>query len=232
MGGVQVADVGGGGLMAAVGILAAIHGRDATGRGRFVDVSMTDGALSWLSFHVQAFFFTGRPLERGRGRVTGGLACYRLYACGDGRWIAVGALEPQFWAAFCEAIGAPELIPKHVDETPGVQDEVAARVAEILAKKPRAEWLAALEPIDACVGPINSTEEAVTDPQIVARGMVTDVPTAAGLVRTVAPPIRERGERPGSMPPAPGFGEHTDDALREAGFSSDELASLREAGVV
>ena len=232
MAGVQVADVGGGGLMATVGVLAALHGRGETGQGRFVDISMMDGALSWLSIHLQTYFFTGEHLERGRGRVYGGLACYRLYQCGDGRWIAVGALEPQFWAAFCEAIGAPELIAKHIDESPGVQDDLAARVSEIIGAKPRDEWLALLEPLDACVGPINSPEEATADPQVQARGMIVDVPTTAGMVRTVGTPIRERGERPGPLPPAPGFGTHTDEALAEAGYSGEEIASLRADGVV
>jgi len=232
MAGVQVADVGGGGLMATVGVLAALHGREATGKGRFVDISMMDGALSWLGMHLEAYFFTGVPPVRGRGRVSGGLACYRLYECGDGRWVAVGALEPQFWAAFCEAIGAPELIAKQFDEAPGVQDELGARVSEILAAKPRNEWLALLEPLDTCVGPINSAEEVVADPQVVARGMIVDVPTSAGAVRTVGSPIRERGERPGPMSPAPGFGAHTGDALAEAGYTPAEIETLRSAGVV
>jgi alpha-methylacyl-CoA racemase len=230
--GVQIADIGGGGLMGAVGILGALQGRHATGKGRFVDISMTDGALSWIGFHLQPHFFTGEPVKRGRGRINGRLACYQLYECGDGRWISVGALEPQFWDTFCRAIGLPEFIPRHLEESEEGQDGMADRISEILKTKPRSEWLALLEDLEACVGPINSIEEALSDPHIQARGMIAAVPTGEGPVQTIASPIRDRGEKPGAYPPAPGFGEHTDAVLHAEGFTDAEVASLRAAGAI
>jgi alpha-methylacyl-CoA racemase len=230
--GTQIADIGGGALMAAVGVLAALRGRDATGRGRFVDISMMDGAFSWIGLHLQRYFFDGEPLRRGRGYISGGLACYRLYECGDGRWIAVGALEPQFWKAFCEALGVPEFVARHLAESQEEQDAMADRITGVLSARSRDEWLAVLEPLEACVAPVNTIEEALRDPQIVARGLISEAPTSDGMVPTVASPIRDRGEKPGAYPPAPGFGEHTEAALGEAGFASDEVASLRAAGVV
>src|SRR5260221_10365773 len=108
--GVQIADVGGGGLMAAVGILAALSERDRTGRGRVVDISMVDGAMSWLQMHAQAYAIHGVVPARGTMRLSGGPACYRIYRAADEKYVTVGALEPQFWAALCEALGVPDML--------------------------------------------------------------------------------------------------------------------------
>jgi len=230
--GVQIADVGGGGLMGAVGILAALQGKAATHKGRFVDISMTDGALSWIGFHLQPHFFTGEPILRQRGRINGRLACYQLYECGDGRWISVGALEPQFWEVFCNAIGVPEFIARQHAEAEEEQDAMADHITKVLSAKSRAEWLDILEDLESCVGPINTIEEALRDPHILARGMVAQVPTDAGPVPTIASPIRDRGQVTTAYPPAPGFGEHTDATLAEVGYDAAAIASLRDAGAI
>jgi len=106
---VQVGDLGGGGMAAAIGILAALLERQRTGRGRFVDTSMLDGTVSWLSIHLGSFLATGEEPARGRMPLTGGYACYRPYRCADDRYLTVGALEPQFWRALVRALGLPEL---------------------------------------------------------------------------------------------------------------------------
>ena len=158
--GTQIADIGGGALMAAVGIVAALHARTATGRGRFLDISMTDGALSWIGFHAQSYFFDGSLPVRGRGTISGGQACYRLYPCGDGRWIALGALEPQFWEAFCRELGVPEFIGLQAADQEE-QDRMADRITEILSSAGRNEWVKRFEHLEACVAPVNNLEEAL-----------------------------------------------------------------------
>jgi crotonobetainyl-CoA:carnitine CoA-transferase CaiB-like acyl-CoA transferase len=229
--GTQIADIGGGALMAAIGICAALYARNATGRGRFLDISMTDGALSWMGYQASRYFFAGEFPVRGRGHISGGQACYRLYECGDGGWIALGALEPQFWEAFCTELGVAEFIPRHTADQEE-QDRMADRITEILATAGRDEWVKRFEHLDACVAPINNLAEAVDDPHIAARGMVTTAQTASGPIPIIASPIRQLGEKPQPLPPAPAFGEHTDGALRDAGYSDADVASLRAAGVI
>src|ERR671920_2166966 len=100
----QIADLGGGALMAAFGILAALRERDRSGEGQFVDVSMADGALSWLAMVAARFLADGSVPERGGLELAGGIICYRPYPCADG-WVALGALEPKFWSAWCRGVG-------------------------------------------------------------------------------------------------------------------------------
>ena len=229
--GVQIADVGGGGLMAAVGILAALHDVERSGHGRFLDISMMDGAMSWLGLHATGFFLDGTPPTRGRMRLSGGVACYRVYRCADDRYVTVGALEPQFWAALCKALGVPEFVDRQIapeDE----QEKMAERIQEILLTRTRDEWVRELADLDACFGPVNDVAEAFADPHAVARGVRTEVDTAEGPAGVVANPIRTVGEAPPRLGPAPGFGEHTDETLSAAGYSAEEIRELRDAGVV
>ena len=106
----QIADVNGG-LMAAIGVLAALNERRRSGEGQYVDVSMADGALSWLAFVASTYLCDGEVPRRGEGVLSGGVACYRNYEAADG-WVSCGALEPKFWAAFCAGVGRPDLVEK------------------------------------------------------------------------------------------------------------------------
>jgi crotonobetainyl-CoA:carnitine CoA-transferase CaiB-like acyl-CoA transferase len=224
---VQVGDLGGS-MWGAIGILAALREADRSGRGRFVDVSMLDVVMgSWgpvLSSWYQA---TGSVPGRGRLPLTGGLACYRVYEAADGKHLAVGALEPQFWRTLCEKLGVPELIDIHLD--PSQQDEIAARLEEVFAARPRDEWVQELADLDTCVGPVNDIAEALEDPQIVHRGLVAEVegtPVGLGL------PIKLSGDDPRASRAAPGFGEHTDEVLGSLGLTAEEISALRTASVL
>jgi crotonobetainyl-CoA:carnitine CoA-transferase CaiB-like acyl-CoA transferase len=229
--GVQIADVGGGALMGAVGILAALHDRARTGRGRFVDISMLDGAVSWLAMHAAGYFMDGIPPRRGEMRLAGGIACYRVYRCADGKHVTVGALEPQFWAALCKALDVPEFIERHY-APPEEQDKMAERIQEILLRRTRDEWVTELADLDACFGPVNDFEETFSDPHVLARNMRVEVPTPEGPTGAVGNPIKMLGEAPLEPGPAPAFGEHTDEALTAAGYSADDIAALRAAGAI
>ncbi|MGZ4129044.1 MAG: CaiB/BaiF CoA transferase family protein [Actinomycetota bacterium] len=229
--GVQIADVGGGGLMAAIGILAALSERERTGRGRFVDISMMDGALSWLQMHAQAYAITGVVPARGTMRLSGGPACYRIYRTGDDKYVTVGALEPQFWAALCTALGVRDMIEQQF--APEEEQEVMhKRLEEIFATRSRDEWVAELAHLDACFGPVNDMGEAFADPQARARGMVTEVPTPLGPMQAIGNPLKLAGDSSLPLRPAPALGEHTDVVLGEAGFSRDEIESLHRSGAL
>ncbi|MDP9341165.1 MAG: CoA transferase [Actinomycetota bacterium] len=221
--GVQIGDLAGGGMAAAIGILAALVERDRTGRGRFVDTAMLDGVVSWLTIHAGDFLATGEEPPRGGMRLSGGYACYRIYRCADGRYLTVGALEPKFWGALCEALGVPELVDVQYGP-PERQREMAERLEAIFSGRSRDEWLETLSGLEVCVGPVNSLAEAFRDPQVVHRGMALE--TGPGS------PFRFDGQQPQASRPAPGFGEHTAEVLTEIGVTEEELADLRARGVV
>src|SRR5204863_10022296 len=127
----QIADLGGGGLMAAVGILAALHERERSGEGQLVDVSMTDGALSWLAMVVARYFCERSVPRRGELELAGGILCYFPYETADGGWVALGALEPKFWQNWCEGVGRSDLVEKQFEHP----DSAAGREVALVFKK-------------------------------------------------------------------------------------------------
>ena len=223
---VQVGDFGGA-MAAAIGILAALQETSRTGRGRLVDVSMMDVVASWGAVLTSWYLATGAVPERGRMPLSGGLACYRVYEAGDGKYLAVGALEPQFWRALCERLGLEELIDLHLD--PSEQESVAGKLSEAFATRSRDEWVAEFEDLDACVGPVNDAAEALADPHAAHRGLIAEI---EGRPVGPGPAIKLAGHTPGKLRPAPGLGEHTDQVLAEAGLNSEEVTAMRDAGVL
>ncbi|MDP8956911.1 MAG: CoA transferase [Actinomycetota bacterium] len=226
--GVQVGDLGGGGMLAGIGILAALVDRAATGRGRFVDTSMLDGVVSWLSIHAGDYLATGRTPERGMAPLTGGYACYRVYRARDDRYLTVGALEPQFWEALCSRLGCPDLIADQYGP-PERQREMGQRLEEIFATRSRDEWLAEFRDVPACVGPVNDLGEALGDPQVRHREMVAEI---EGRAVGPGPALKMSGVRQGVLRPAPTLGEHTADVLRSIAVDEAEIEALRARGTI
>jgi alpha-methylacyl-CoA racemase len=221
----QIADLGGGALMAAFGILAALRERDRSGEGQLVDVSMTDGALAWLAMDAARLLAGGDPPERGRAPLAGGQICYRPYRCADG-WVAFGALEPKFWAAWCAGVGRDDLAGRQFDP---VGSDTHREVEAVFAERTRAEWEAFNDEHDCCLEPVLSLDEALASELVRARGMVVDagparlLGTPVKLSRTPAHPTRAGG---------PALGGDTDAVLAGAGYGADEIAALREGGAV
>lgn len=149
---VQVADLGAGALAAVAEILAALYERERTGRGRRLEVSMTHGAHRLVAHRL-----SGEPLPR---LLTGGLACYRIYATADGRWLTVAALEPKFFRRLCELIGREDLVEHQWEPE---QDPLAAELAEVFASRPLAAWLDLFDGEDVSVGPVATLEEAAAE---------------------------------------------------------------------
>jgi alpha-methylacyl-CoA racemase len=225
--GVQLGDIGGGSLFALVGLLAALHERERTGQGRFVDVSMTDGAVAFLHMHLAARLAMGehgQPLRRGREALNGGYACYGLYRTRDGRYLAVGALEPKFFAGVCEVLGRPELLADAYD-TGEAGERVKAELSRLFAEHPLAYWKERFAGTDVCVEPVLEGDEVLEDPQLRARGLFVDSEDSqrGRKVTHLLTPLR-MGETP--LRPPPALGQHSQKILSEAGFSPEEIEKL------
>ncbi|BDG01563.1 CaiB/BaiF CoA transferase family protein [Anaeromyxobacter oryzae] len=228
--GVQLADVAGGAWPAVTGMLAALVGRAATGRGAHVDVSMTEGALALLAMPLGIAAARGTPLARGRELLSGGAACYGVYETRDRRFVALGALEPKFFAAFCEAAGRPELAERQLE---GGGAGPRAELEAIFASRTRDEWAAFAAAHDVCLAPVLEGDEPRADPQLAARGafVEVDTPWEGRAIPGVASPVRIRGVA-APRRPAPRLGEHGAEVLAEAGFGAEEIAALRAGGVL
>ena len=228
--GVQVADVAGGSWPAVTGILAALLGRGRTGKGAWIDISMSEGALAMLALQLGAADAEGKTIRRGAEQLNGGSACYAVYRAKDGGFVALGALEPKFFSAFCTAVGRPELGDRQFDHGgAGPRAEVEA----IFASRTRAEWGEFAARHDVCVMPVLEGDEVRQDPQFVHRGsfVAVETPWEGKAMPGLASPVRVRGvEAP--RRPAPPVGADSAAVLAEGGFSADEVEALRAAGAV
>jgi alpha-methylacyl-CoA racemase len=225
--GAQIADLGGGGLMAAVGILAALQGARATGQGQMVDVSMTDGSLSWLVMEAARYFGSGEVPRRGEIMLSGGIVCYRPYEASDG-WVTCGALEPKFWARFCQAVGRDDLIERQF-EKPG--SDAHREVAEIFKGRSREEWKAFNDEHDAMIEPVLDLDEALESELVREREMtISYEQPELGEVKQLGFPIKLSETPAGVHRPAPALGEHTAEVLTGAGYSAEEVQALEETG--
>jgi alpha-methylacyl-CoA racemase len=231
----QIADLGGGALMAAFGILAALRERDGSlgapgsGEGQLVDVSMADGALSWLAMVAAAHFADGETPRRGDLPLAGALICYRPYECADG-WVTLGALEPKFWQGFCRGVGRDDLIAAQF-EHPG--SDAYVQVQEIFKGRTRAEWEAFAREHDCCLEPMLELDEALSSPLVREREMIVEIeqPGAERAVRLLGVPVKlDRTPGDVAQMPGPALGEHTEQALLAAGYSSEEIAELLASG--
>ncbi|HET6437746.1 MAG TPA: CaiB/BaiF CoA-transferase family protein [Anaeromyxobacter sp.] len=221
---VQLADVAGGAWPAVAGLLAALLGRGAAGEGVHLDISMTEGVLALLAPHLAMAEERGRPLSRGREPLGGGAACYSVYRTRDGRFVALGALEPKFFAAFCEAVGRPELAARQWEGGVGPR----AELAELFAARTFADWKVFAEDHDVCLAPLLESDELRGDSQLGARGAFLGA--GEGEVGVVSP-VRASGWDPPRRR-APHLGEQGGEVLAEAGFAEREIAALRAAGVL
>lgn len=230
--GATAADSAGGGMHAAIAILAAIVARQHTGRGQFVDVAATDGIVSMMSVAIDEYLSTGAEPTRGATLLTGQYPWYNIYETKDGKYLSVGAIEPWFYQNLCRLIGLEDLIPhQHADGDK--REEMFGRFRTAFRTKTRDEWISLLMPADTCTAPVYSIAELVADPHLRHRGMIREAehPTR-GTVRQTGIMVR-LSETPGTIrniDPQPG--EFTEAILRAVGYTQRRIQELRDAGVV
>jgi crotonobetainyl-CoA:carnitine CoA-transferase CaiB-like acyl-CoA transferase len=225
----QIADLGGGALMAAFGILAALRERDRSGEGQLVDVSMADGALSWLAMVAARELAEDVVPRRGDLELAGSLVCYRPYACADG-WVTLGALEPKFWQAWCRGVGREDLIEQQFAR-PGSDTHRA--VEAVFAARTREQWRAFASEHDCCLEPVLELDEALDSELVRAREMVVelDQPGAQRPVRLLGVPVKlSRTPGNANRAPGPGLGEHTREVLAALGYDERQIGTLLESG--
>lgn len=221
-----VADFGGGAMFLATGLLAALLHARATGEGQVVDAAMTEGA-SYLGSMTRTFVSRGGwKDEREANMLDGGAPNYRCYETADGRWVAVGAIEPQFWSALLGALGLDETTTP-TPYAPDDWDACKQVLADTFRTKTRDQWAAIFEPLDACVAPVLTLAEALDHPHNVARGSFAEIDGA--LMPGPAPRFSRTQGAAGDVP---AIGSSTADLLGELGYSDAELGELRASGAI
>jgi alpha-methylacyl-CoA racemase len=228
--GATIGDAAGGGMQAVIAILAALVQRAATGQGAYLDVSVADGVVALMSLYVDEYFATGEVPGPRHNVLTGRYACYDVYRCSDDRWIAVGAIEPHFYANLCRALGCEQWLEHQTDDA--VQDVIRADFATAIATRTRDEWVAQLGPADTCVSEVATVPELVHDEHLRAREVFVEATAAdhgafeqvgwvlAGMDRSQPGPVLRAATV-----------TDTDALLGEVGYSAAEIAALREDGV-
>ena len=220
-----VGDFGGGALYLAFGMLAAVIHARASGQGQVVDCAMTDGAASLMAMFY-GFRASGMWSDRRRANLLdGGAHFYDTYRCKGGGWVAIGSIEPQFYALLLEKTGITD--PQFQNQMskadwPALKEKLGA----VLLTKTRDEWCAIMEGTDVCFAPVLDFEEAPKHPHNVARGTFCEI---EGVVQPSPAPAFSA--TPGKVQgPPPGIGAHTDTALADWGFSADQVSALKAAG--
>jgi len=232
--GIPVTDLGAG-LFALQAILAAYIHRLHTGEGQYIDTSLFEAGVALSVWESTQYFSTGEIPEP-MGSAHRMSAPYQAIRCADG-YLTLGAANQRTWERFAHAIGLPELVdrPEYVDDRRRVQNhhQLAQEIEVVTATKPRSSWLKVLEEVGVPCGPILNYAEVFADPQVQARGMVQEMDHPVGGRIRVLGPAAKLSETPARLSrPAPLYGEHSAEILREAGYGDTDIQQLAEAGVV
>ncbi len=234
--GIAITDMGAG-MWAAIAILAALGARERDGKGQYLDISMMDGSVAWMTYLAATYLSTGKVPPR-LGNAHQSIVPYQSFEAGDGKSILIAGGNDRLFQSLCDALGLPELLkdPRYKGNGDRVKnrDTLLPQITARFKTKPRDEWIKLLEAKDFPVAPVYSMDEIFSDPQVKHRELVREIdhPTA-GKVRLVGPPLRLTETPCGEGSPPPILGEHTEEVLTQlAGYSKAEVDSLRRKGAV
>ena len=225
--GVQIADIAGGGMNAAIGVLLALFARQNTGKGQYIDISMTDGMVGFLP---AALFFrqlTGQEPKRADGLLSHRYACYNTYETADGRYLSIGAVENRFWKQLCDTLEVPEYAPLQYDDQR--REEILQHLRTTFQQKTLDQWDAVLGDLDICWGRIQSTREVLEDPLFLQRETVVEIEGHDGKKSKTLGVSVKLSETPGSVRTPPvNFGESTAAILQEMGYTDEEIKGFEK----
>jgi alpha-methylacyl-CoA racemase len=226
-----LADYAGGGMHAAIGVLAALVARGQTGRGQYVDIAMLDGVMLLLAQALSTYFGNRKVPERGAQPGDGGAPFYNMYETSDGKIITIASMEPWFYANLCRALNCEQYIGGQYDREKW--PEMFEHFARTFKTRTRDEWWELLTRADICVGRMLTLDELENDPQIRARNMIVEVETPSGeTVKQVGISVK-LSETPGSIRSlAPTLGQHTDAILADLGYTPQDVARWRAEGAI
>jgi crotonobetainyl-CoA:carnitine CoA-transferase CaiB-like acyl-CoA transferase len=229
--GVQIADIAGGGMNAAIGILLALFARQNTGKGQYIDISMTDGMVGFLP---AALFFrqlTGQEPKRADGILSHRYACYNTYETADGRYLSIGAVENRFWKQLCDTLEIPEYAPLQYDDQR--REEILQSMRQTFKQKTLDEWDAILAGLDICWGRIQSTKEVLEDPLFLQRETVVEIEDKDGKKSKTIGVTVKLSDTPGTIRTPPvDFGESTAAILQEMGYTEEDIKMFEKKGVI
>ncbi len=235
-----LANLGSGGTQAGVGILSALIARSKTGKGQYIDISLTDTVISLLSYVTSGYFQHGVIIKRGETALGGGYPYYNVYETKDGKFITLGCIEPRLWENLCREIGKEDFISFHheadhcLHKPEGEKwQEISSSLKQLFLTKTRDEWFELLSQKDIPIGKVYSLDEVFTDPQVLHRKMVIEVehPTEGKIKQVgIAIKLSDTPGRVSSLPPL--LGEHTEEILTGLGYNKQKINELRQEGII
>lgn len=229
--GFQVADLAGGGMNAVIGILLALYERNRSGKGQYIDISMTDGCASLLALALDIQQMTGQPVTRSDSVLSHRYAFYNTYETADQKFLSLGCLEFKFWKSLCECLDRPQWIELQFDEPQ--RESLIREMRDMMKGQPLSHWKDVFESADVCWGTVRSISEAMDSPLLKERGMVIEATNAQGGPSTTLGIPVKLNRTPGSVNPnLARFGQSGESILAELGYSPDDIQTFKDRGII